>query len=118
MTPSGMPGNSLQQAPGVGDDDRLGHAEAADPPRARLGEGRLDDRRAHDGDGQVGVAGDQGPLAERLGEGVGVGPAERLGPGPAGLDQLVAHPVLAQLLGPLGQEVGRRPRRARRGPPW
>ena len=26
---------------------------------------------------------DEGPLAQRLGEGVGVGPAERLGPGPA-----------------------------------
>ena len=46
--PSGTPGNSLQQAAGVGDDHRLGHAEAADPARARLGQRRLDDRRPHD----------------------------------------------------------------------
>ena len=56
---------------------------------------------------------DEGPLAERLGEGVGVGPPEGLGPGPAGLDQLRAHPVVAQLLGPLGQDVG--PGRAQLG---
>ena len=51
--PSGTPGNSLQQAAGVGDDHRLGHAEAADPARLRLGERRLDDRRAHDADRHV-----------------------------------------------------------------
>ena len=56
--------------------------------------------------GTAGVRVDQGPLAERLGEGVGVRPAERLGPGPAGLDQLRAHPVVAELLGPFGQQVG------------
>ena len=41
----GNPGELAEQAPGVGDDDRLGHAEAADPPGAGLGERGLDDRR-------------------------------------------------------------------------
>ena len=57
--------------------------------------------------------GHQGPLAERLGVGVGVGPAEGLGPGLPDLDQLLLDPVLAQPLGPLGQQVECRPRPAR-----
>ena len=43
---------------------------------------------------------------KRLGVGVGVGPAERRGPGPAGLDHAVLDPGLAALLG-LGRQRGR-----------
>jgi len=51
------------------------------------------------------VLGDERLLAERLGEGVGVGPAEGLGPcGPA-VDQLALHPILSDLLGPGGEEM-------------
>ena len=51
-------------------------------PGPRLGQGRLDDRGADDGHGHgVAELGHQGPLAEGLGVGVGVGPTERLGPG-------------------------------------
>ena len=48
---------------------------------------------------------DQGPFAQGLGVRVGVRPAERLGPGLADLDHLLLDPVLAQALGPLGQQV-------------
>ncbi len=102
----GHAGELPQQAPGVGDDDRLGHPEAADPARAGLGQGRLDDRGPDDGDRDgVPVLGDQGPLAQGLGEGVGVGPARGPGPGPGRLDHLLLDPVLAEALGPLGQQV-------------
>ena len=53
----------------------------------------------------VAELGHQRPLAEGLGVRVGVGPAERLGPGLADLDHLLLDPVLAQPLGPLGQQV-------------
>ena len=53
----------------------------------------------------VAELGHQGPLAEGLGVRVGVGPAERLGAGLADLDHLLLDPVLAQALGPLGQQV-------------
>ena len=49
----GHAGELLQQPAGVADDDRLGHAEAADPSGERLGERRLDDRRPHDRDRHV-----------------------------------------------------------------
>ena len=104
--PLGHPGELPQQAPGVGDDDRLGHPEAADPARSGLGQGRLDDRGPDDGHGHgVAVLGDQGPLAQGLGVGVGVGPSEGLGPGLARGHHLLLDPVLAQSFGPLGQEV-------------
>ena len=32
------PGELLQEAPGVGDDDRLGHPETSDPARRRFGQ--------------------------------------------------------------------------------
>ena len=54
---------------------------------------------------RVAELGDQGPLAQGLGVRVGVGPAERLGPGLADRDHLLLDPVLAQALGPLGQQV-------------
>ena len=59
-----------------------------------------------DGD-RHGVAelGDQRPLAEGLGVRVGVRPAERLGPGLADRHHLLLDPVLAEPLGPLGQQV-------------
>ena len=38
----------VEQAAGVGDQHRLGHAEPADPAWAGLGEGGFDDRGAHD----------------------------------------------------------------------
>ncbi len=81
-------------------------------PGSRLGERRLDDGGPHDGEGDrpVGggpdtVAGHQRPLAEGLGEGVGVGPAERLGARRAGVDEPAAHPLLAQLLRARRQDV-------------
>ena len=106
----GHAGKLAQQPAGVGDDDGLGHAEAADPAGTGLFECGLNDGRAHDGDGQrAGPLLHQDALAHGLGEGVGVGPAQRMGPGRAGIDQLGAYPLLADLLGPGGQEVIARP---------
>ena len=45
----------------------------------------------------------EGLLAERLGEGVGVRPADARRPGTPGLDELITHPPFAQLLG-LGRQ--------------
>ena len=56
--------------------------------------------------GTRGCAAHQGALAQRLGEGVGVGPAERLGARPSSLDELGPDPLVAQLLGSLRQQVG------------
>ena len=104
--PFGDPGELAQQAPGVGDDDRLGHPEPADPPRSGLGQGGLDDRRADDGEGDgVAVLRHQCPLAQGLGVRIGVGPPEGLGPGLADGDHLLLDPVLAQPLGPLGEQM-------------
>ncbi len=50
-------------------------------------------------------AANQCPLAEGLRVGIGVGPPEGLGPGLADLDQLLLDPVLAEALGPLGEQV-------------
>ena len=118
--PSGTPGNSLQQSAGVGEDDRLGHPEAADPARPGLGQRGLDDRGPHDAD-RVHVA--HGPhgaghrdLAEGLGEGVGVGPADRRGAGTSGLDHAVVHPVAGGCARSAPTGSGRRRRPARRGP--
>ncbi len=104
--PSGAPGNALEQSAGVGDDHGLGHAEAADPARLRFGERRLDDRGSHDRDRHVALHVGQRLLAERLGEGVGVRPADAGGPRSPGLDELVLHPALAELFG-LRREGGR-----------
>ena len=57
---------------------------------------------------------DQGSFTQRLGVGVGVGPAQRRSSGPAGLDQPVADPAGSQLLGLGGQ--GRGAGRAQLGP--
>ena len=105
----GHAGELAQQATGVGQDDRLGHAEAADPPRSWLGQGGLDDGRSDDRQprGALAAPGDgpgDGDLAERLGERVRVGPPDRRGTGAAALDHPVVHPVLAQPFGSLGQD--------------
>ncbi len=48
----------------------------------------------------------QGPLAEGLGVGVGVRPAESLGPRLAGGDEAVLDPLLAESFGPGGEQGG------------
>ena len=96
-------GELLQQAAGVRDDDRLGHPEAADPAGAGLGPRRLDDRRSHDRHRHVALAVGERLLAERLGEGVGVGPADAGGACATSSDQLVLDPAFPELLG-LGRE--------------
>ena len=57
--------------------------------------------------GRSRCAADEGALAQRLGEGVGVGPSQglRRGPGHASTSW-VADPLVAQLLGPFRQQVG------------
>ena len=91
-------GELRQLAAPVGQDQRLGHLEALDPARVRALEGGLDDARADDRHRRVlGVRLDD-PLAERLGEGVAVGPAEAAGPLGAEPDQLLLDPLLAALL--------------------
>ncbi len=88
----------LQQPAGVGDDHGLGHAEAADPARARLVDRGLDDRRPDDRHREVTAVLQQGPLAEGLGVRVRVRPPERGGAGPSGLHHLLLHPGAATLL--------------------
>jgi hypothetical protein len=61
-------------------------------------------RTIADRDGTAVLA--QGLLAQRLGHGVGVGPAQRRGAGPAGVDQLGLHPVGPVLFGLGGQQGG------------
>ena len=95
-----------QEAAGVRHDDRLGHAEAADPSRPGFRQCRLNDGRPHDRDGYPALPLlDQRPLAERLREGIGVGPPERDRAGRARRHQFVADPFLAQLLGLRGDQV-------------
>ena len=84
----GHAGELLQQPAGVAEDDRLGHAEAADPTGERLGQRGLDDRRPNDRDRHVALDLGQRLLAERLRVGVGIGPADAGGARPAGLDEL------------------------------
>ena len=73
-------------------------------PGTGLGQGRLDDRGAQDRGRHRALRLAQGLLGQRLREGVGVGVADRGGPGPARLDQAVVDPALAELLGLLGQQ--------------
>ncbi len=107
--PLGHPGELAEQSARVGHDDRLGHPEAADPARARLGKCGFDDRGPDDGHRQrAAELRDEGELAERLGVGVGVGPTERLGPRAPEIHHPLLHPALAQLLGPPREEVDAR----------
>lgn len=48
----------------------------------------------------------QGLLAHGLGHGVGVGPAQRRGPGPTGIDQAGLHPLGSELFGLGGEQRG------------
>ena len=95
-----------QQAAAVGEDHRLRHAEATDPPWARLGPCRLDDRRPNDAHRHVAAGIHEGLFAERLGVGVGIRPADTRCSRSAGLDELIANPPLAQLLRLGGQGGG------------
>ena len=99
-------GELAQQPAAVGEDHWLGHAEATDPARARLQPRRLDDRWADDAHRHVASRVDQRLLAERLGECIGIGPADARRARPAGIDESVANPALAQLLGLGGQRRG------------
>ena len=101
----GDPGELLQEAPGVGDDDRLGHPETSDPARIGLGQRRLDDGRAHHADRHVSGHLGRSDLTESLGIGVRVRKAQGGGPSHAGLGHPVVHPPGAQLLG-LGGQAG------------
>src|SRR5690606_30733740 len=87
----------------VADDHGLGHAEPADPARPRFGPGRLDDRRADDADRNRAFRLGERLLGKGLRERVRVGPADARRARPPGLDELVLHPSLAELLG-LGRE--------------
>ena len=101
----GSAGKVLQQAAGVGDDDRFGHAEPADPAGERLRHCRFDDGRAHDRqrDGASGLG--QRRLGEGLGESVRVGETEGGRPGATHLHQPRPYPALADLLA-LGAQGG------------
>jgi hypothetical protein len=102
----GHAGKLAQQPAGVRDDDGLGHPEAADPSGSRLLQGGLNDGGAHEGDGhRAGPLLHQHALAHGLGEGVGVRPAQRMGPGRAGIHQFGAHPLLADFLRSGGEQV-------------
>ena len=85
-----------QLAAAVGQDQRLGHLEALDPAHVRPLEGGLDDARTHDGHGVLARMLLHDPLAQRLGEGVAVGPAEAARPLGADPHQLVLDPLLAR----------------------
>ena len=93
----------LEQAPGIGGDHRLGHAESPDPSRVGLGQGRLNDRGPNDAHRDVAASLGESPLAEGLGEGIGVREAEAGGPGPAGLGHLLVHPASPEALDLLGE---------------
>ncbi len=97
--PFGDTGELVEEAAGVGDQHGLGHAEAADPAGLGFGERRFDDRWPHDRHGHVALDVGERLLAECLGEGIGVGPADARGPGTSGFDELVLHPLLAELFG-------------------
>ena len=107
----GEPRELGDRAPPVGQDDRLRHLEALDPPRIRVRESAFDDRRTHDRQrhtmGCRELLG--GPLGQRLGERVDVRPAERLGAGPAVLDQSPIDPGRAPLLRVRRHDAGARP---------
>ena len=76
----------------VRQDQRLRHLEAFDPAWIRMQPRGLDDRRPHDRDMDVPADIGHHPLAESLGEGVDVGPAQRAGSLGAGLDELGLDP--------------------------
>ena len=103
-----------KEASCVRDDHRLGHPEATDPSGARLGERGLHDRRADEGHRELAAHVEQSVLAERLREGIGVRPPERLRPGAPERHHPIANPVASELFGLLSQE--RRAGRTELGP--
>ena len=117
--PLGDAGELTQQAARVRHDDRLRHAEAADPARAGLGDGGLNDRRAHEGDGHPALPLlDECPLAERLGEGVGVRPARGTALVPCPPAPARPRPTPRGPSPPAPRSGDHRPPRSRRGPSW
>ena len=96
--PSGTPWELVEQAAGVGDQDRLGHAEPADPAGLGFGERRLDDRRRHHRHRDRTLDVGQRLLAERLRERVGIGPADARRTGSPGVHEFVLHPSIAERL--------------------
>jgi len=75
--PFGDAGELPEETSSVRDDDGFGHTKAADPTRSRLCQCRLDDGGPYKGDGDAPLELlDEGPLAEGLREGIGVGPSE------------------------------------------
>ena len=97
----GQAGEVRQLAAPVGDDQRVGDLEAVDPTRERVVQRALDDRRTNDRQAVARLRPQLfgGPLGERLGERVDVGPAEALGAGAAVVDESLAHPLGAGGLG-------------------
>ena len=85
----------------VGQDDRLRHLEALDPPGVGMPEGALDDRWANDRQGEPVLCGQllRGALAERLRERVHVRPPQGLSPGSSVLHEAGVHPLPSVLLG-------------------
>jgi hypothetical protein len=72
----GNAGELFDQPAPVGEDDRLGHAKAANPAGKRFGDGRLDDGRPQDRHRHVAARIDQRALADGFRERVGIGEAE------------------------------------------
>ena len=72
----GDTGELLQEASGVGNDDRLGHPEPSDPTGGGFGDGRLDDGGADHADRNGTRRLSRGDFTECLGIGVGVGESE------------------------------------------
>ena len=105
--PSGMPGNSGICPEPVRADDRVGHLEAVDPPRRRVQERGLDDRRPDDRERQLLLGGEllHRALAHRLRERVDVRPSE----GPSALPPVLDEPLRSST--PCGA-ARRRPRRS------
>ena len=100
-------GNSrefLQKSARITNDDRLGHAEAADPTRNWFLQCRFDDRWTNDADGNIAASFHERSFAECLCVGIRVGPTQRCGAGAPSFDHAVCHPTIAQLLGLFGKK--------------
>ena len=98
-----------QLSSAVGDDQRLGHLQAKDPPGLGIGQAALRDTRPHDGQRHLPTAFDQQLLAHGFGKGVYIVPAVCPGPAHPLLDQLPFDPPPAAVLYQLGQPLFRKP---------
>ncbi len=102
----GYAGEFAEQAAGIGHDDGLRHPEAADPAGPGFRQRGLNDRGPHERDRHPAFPLlDEGPLAERLRERIGVGPPQRQRACRARRHQLAAHPLVAEFLGLRGDQV-------------